>query len=76
MQKTLMGKNKEIFDIEIWEISEALKVIKQRCMRIKQLYKINIFCDSQTSINKLKLLDSKEGQALKTQIYQKTKQLV
>lgn len=30
-QKTTLGKNKEIFDAEIWGISEAVKVAEQKC---------------------------------------------
>ena len=45
-------------------------------MRTQQPPQISIFCDSLTAINRLRVMDSKEGQALKAQIYQKTKQLV
>ena len=75
-EKTTLGKNKEILDAEIWGISEAVKVAEQRCMRTQQPLQISIFCNSQTAINKLRVMDSKENQALKAQIYQKTKQLV
>ena len=70
-QEVTLGKNKEILDAEIWGISKAVKVAERRCLRAQHLLIINIFCDSQTSINKLKTLDSKAGQALKAQIYQK-----
>lgn len=75
-QKVTLGKNKEILDAEIWGISEAVKVAERKCSRAKQSLIINIFCDSQTAINKLRVLDSKAGQALKAQIYQKVEQLV
>lgn len=45
-------------------------------MITKQPFKINIFCDSQTAINKLRVIDNKENQSLKAWIYQKTKQPV
>lgn len=75
-QKTTLSKNKEILDVEIWGISEAVKVAEQKCIRTQQPPEISIFCDSQTAINKLRVMNSKEGQALKAQIYQKAKQLV
>ena len=75
-QKTTAGKNKEIFDVEIWGISEVVKVAERSCMRAQQPLKINILCDLQPAINKLRVMDNKGGQALKAQIYQKTKQLV
>lgn len=33
MQKTTLGKNKEIFNIEIWGISEAVKIAEQRSFK-------------------------------------------
>ena len=53
-----------------------MKVVERRCLREDQSLVISIFCDSQTAINKLKVMDSKTGQALKAQIYQKVEQLV
>ena len=76
MQKVTLGKNKEIFDAEMWGISEAVKVAEQRCLKSPQLSVISIFCDSQHAINRLKVMDCKAGQALKAQIYRKVKQLI
>ena len=45
-QKTTLGKNKEIFDAEIWGISEAVKVAERTCLRTQQPLFISIFCDS------------------------------
>lgn len=30
MQKIILGKNKEIFNIEVWGMSEAVKIAEQR----------------------------------------------
>ncbi len=65
-QKIILGKNKEIFDVEIWDISEAVKVAEKKSSRVQQPLAISIFCDSQTAINRLKIIDSKTGQALKS----------
>ena len=74
-RKVTLGQNKEIFDAELWGISEAVKVAEQKCLA-QQYVLINIFCDSQLAINRLKVIDNKAGQALKAQIYQKVKQLI
>ena len=75
-QKVTLGKNKEIFDAEMWGISEAVKIAEQKCLKAQQPLVISIFCDSQHAINRLKVLDCKAGQALKAQIYQKVKQII
>ncbi len=74
-QKITLGKNKEIFDAEMWGISEAVKVAEKKGSRVQQPLAISIFCDSQTAINRLKMMDSKAGQALKSQVYRKVEQL-
>ncbi len=76
MQKVTLGKNKEIFNAEMWDISEAVKIAEQSCLRAPQLSVISIFCDSQHAINKLKVMDCKTDQALKAQIYRKVEQLI
>ncbi len=76
MQKVTLGKNKEIFDAEMWGVSEAVKVAEQSCLRSLHLSVISIFCDSQHVINRLKVMDCKAGQALKAQIYQKVERLI
>ena len=75
-QKVTLGKNKEIFDAEMWGISEAVKIAEPRCLKAQQPLVISIFCDSQHAINRLRALDCKAGQALKAQIYQKVEQLI
>ncbi len=75
-QKVTLGKNKEIFDAEMWGISEAVKIVEQMCLKTQQPLFISIFCDSQHAINRLKVLDCSAGQALKAQIYQKVDQLI
>lgn len=45
MQKTILGKNREILDIEIWGRFEAVKVAEYKCMRTEQPLEINIFCN-------------------------------
>ena len=74
-QKVGLGLNKEIFDAEMWSISEAFKVAEQKTGAIRQPWVISIFCDSQTVINNLRECGSWVGQALKIQIYQKAKKL-
>ena len=76
-EKTVsLGKNNEILDAEIWGISEALKLARQKAIRAQQQLVVCIFCDAQTAINKLAKMDSSTGQALKIQIYQKADQLI
>ena len=74
IQKGILGKNKKIFDKEIWGILEAIKVDEQSCLGYVPV--ISIFCDSQHAMNRLRLIDCKVGQALKTQIYKKVEQLI
>lgn len=61
MQKTTLGKNKEILDTEILGISERVKVAKQKCIKIQQTLDISLFYNLQIAINKLKVIDNKEG---------------
>ena len=61
MQKITLGKNKEIFNIEMWGIFETVKIIEQRCLKTQQTLIISIFCNSQIAINKLKVMDNKKG---------------
>ena len=53
-QKVGLGLNKEIFDAEMWGISEAVKVAEQKVRQVRELWVISIFCDSQTIINNLR----------------------
>ena len=75
-QKVCLGLNKEIFDAEIWGISEAFKVAEEKTRQVQETWVINIFCDSQTTINNLRECNVYAGQALKLQIYQKAQKLV
>ncbi len=61
--KVSLGKNKEIFDAELWGISEAINVVEQKAREIQQSLVISIFCNSQTAINNLREDHSSEGQA-------------
>ena len=56
-----LGLNKEIFDWEIWSISEAFKVEEQKTRKVRQLLVISVFCDSQTVINNLRKCGSYIG---------------
>ena len=69
-----MGKYKEILDVELWGISEALKIaLKESTSR--KAHRITVFSDSQTALKQLQGAKSSAGQALKTQIFKRTKQL-
>lgn len=69
-QKFGLGLNMKIFDVEMWNISEAFEVAERKTWQIWQLQIINIICKSQTIINHLKSCDSDIGQVIKMQIYQ------
>lgn len=38
------------FDMEIWKIFEAIKIAKQKCLKVQQPFIISIFCDLQYTI--------------------------
>ena len=61
--------------MKMWEISKAMKIIGQKCLKEQQAVVINIFCNTKNAINRLKVLDCKSDQMLKAQIYRKVKQL-
>ncbi len=46
MQKITLGKYKEIFDAEMYGVSEAVKDAEQNCLRSLHLFVISKFCDS------------------------------
>ena len=75
-KKVGLGLNKEIFDVEMWGIFEAFKFVEQKTEKIRQLWVISNFCDSQRVINNLRECGSYVGQTLKMQISQKAKKLV
>lgn len=52
-RKASLGQNEEIFDAEMWGISEAVKVAEQRTRQVQQPLVISIFCDSHTIISNL-----------------------
>ena len=53
-----------------------MKITEQTCLKTQQSLVISIFCNSQYTINRLKVLDFNASQALKAQIYQKLDQLI
>lgn len=71
-----MGSNKEIFDAEMWAISEAFRISEKTTRQAQEPWVINIFCDSQSIINNLRECNFGAGQALKLQSYQKAQELV
>ncbi len=75
-QKLYLGLNKEIFDAAMWGVSEAFKIAEKTTRQVQEPWVINIFCDSQSIINKLRDCNVNAGQALKLQIYQKSQKLV
>lgn len=42
--KVSLGQNKEIFDAEMWGISEAIKVAEQKTSEVRHSLVISIFC--------------------------------
>ena len=70
--KTALGRNKDIFDAELWGISEALEVALRETA-LRKACKITVFSDSQAAIRKLQRSKSNAGQALKTQIHKRVK---
>ena len=44
--KNTLGKNKDIFDGEMWDISKAVKIAEKICTGMQWPLVINIFCDS------------------------------
>ena len=72
--KISLGKNKEILDAELWGISEALKIaLKENIVR--RACRIIVYSDSQTALNQLQGSKSNTCQALRVQIFKRTKQL-
>ena len=75
-QKLSLGLNKEIFDAEMWGISEAFKIAEKTTRQAQEPWVINIYCDSQSIINNLRECNIGAVQALKLQIYQKAQEVV
>ncbi len=49
-EKTILGKNEEIIDEELWSISDALATVLEKTV-LQSHMQITIFTDSQTSIS-------------------------
>lgn len=67
-------KNKEVLNAEFLGISKALGVALRETA-LRKACKITVFLDSQTAIRKIQGSKSNEGQALRTLIIKKVKQL-
>ncbi len=74
IRKISLGKNKEIYDAELWGISEALKIALKESTS-KKICRVTVFSDSQTALKQLRNVKSNAGQALKSQIFRLAKQL-
>lgn len=73
-RKISLGKNKEIFDTELWGISEALKIALKESLS-RKIRKVTIFSDSEIALRELQIVKGNAGQALRTQIYRQARQL-
>ena len=71
--KTSLGKSKEIFDAELWGVSDALKVALDIARNQEA---VTIFLDSQAAIKKIRNANSGAGQAIASQIHERTQQLI
>ncbi len=68
-----MGKNKEVLDVELWAITEALDIAEKLA---NPKTPITIFSDSQKALRTIALLfTSQENRFLRGQVYQKTEEL-
>lgn len=85
MWKIYLGRNKELFDAELYVIGESLSITKRvRRMRQKgasqsattQWIKIHIWVDSQSAIKQLQYIPLRPGQCLERCIKARTQQLV
>ena len=72
--KISLGKNKEILDAESWGISEALKIALKEST-VRRACRIIVYSDSQTALKQLQGSKSNACQALRIQIFKRTKQL-
>ncbi len=69
-----LGKNKEIYDAELWGILEALKIALRKSIN-RKICRVTVFSDSQTAFKQLQNVKCNAGQALKSQIFKLAKQL-
>ena len=69
-----LGRNKEIFDAELWAISEALEIAKKLASPRTRL--VTIFSDSQKALRAIALpRTSQENRYLRSLVYKKTEEL-
>ena len=72
--KISLGKNKEIWDAELWGISKALKIALRESTS-QRAQRITVFSDSQSALKQLQEARNNTGQALRIQIFKWSKQL-
>lgn len=72
--KIPLGKNKEILDAELWDVSQALKIALNG-IALKKTSQITVYSDAQRAIKQLQSTSNKEGQVLKAQICKLVRQL-
>lgn len=74
IQRTYLGKNKEILDAELWAISDALKLALKESRT--QMTQVTVRRDSQKALKRLeKPTTSEPGQAIALQIQLRTQEL-
>jgi ribonuclease HI len=72
MLRTTLGKNNEIFDAELWGVSDALKVALEVAHPNEA---VTVFIDSQAAIQQIRYLTGGGGQAITLQIYRRALEL-
>ncbi len=71
-----LGKNKEILDVELWAISEALDTAIRETSTAHHTTLLTIFCESQKALTTIQQPPSqKENLFLRAQIYYKAEKL-
>ena len=74
-KKHLLGRNKEILDIELWAILKALDIAAKKTQNITNA-PVTIFCDSQKALRVIEHPPSqKRNWFLRDSIYKRTKKL-
>ena len=69
-----LGKNKEIVDVELWAILEALNIANRTAI-VRNIL-VTIFCDSQKALDVIALpFTCKKHRFLRGIIHQKTREL-
>ncbi len=70
-----LGRNKEILDVELWAILEALDIAAKKTQNMTNA-PVTIFCDSQEALKAIEYPPShKRNRFLRGFIYDKTKKL-